>query len=233
MTSENTITQAEAEHKALVNECIVNVMIAHQEIPQAVKDAILRDGLLMADRYTPPSDVSDDQIDGLFTKQYLVKEGTNQGRENSLMMTMHRYAEQGNHLTQRYLRECAAIDQEYGSSWGVEYNVSGLRKLKKEKFIPLMMGVTKGFLSRPKVTGFFLNPSAEAILNHCVSSRKVWTTSDPTFDYKLNRLSVGNPVVHTGDTWAKLVASAPDKVVVYSMCPSADEDTVNVAYCVL
>ena len=226
-----TLTQAEAEHKAVVNECVINVMIAHPEITQAVKDFILREGVLMAERYAAPV-VTEGEISDMLTKAYapdrLVKEDTHVSRQNSLLRTLHRYAEQGNKLTQRYLERSAELEEDDNA--GLYHGVTGIRKLKAEKFVPLMMGVVKGLLSRPKATGFFLNPSAEAIIKVCETSRKVWTTSDPVFTYQERQYAVQDPQVHTGESWAAFVARSPDKLVVYSICPSADTDDVNIVF---
>ncbi len=226
-------TQAEAEHKAVVNECIINVMIAHPDITQAVKDFILREGVIMAERYAAPV-VSEDEISDMLTKAYqpkaqYVKEDTDTSRQQSLNRTLHRYAEQGNKLTQRYLDRVAEVNAENGAS-GLYRAVSGLRKTKAEKFVPLFMGVVKGLLSRPKATGFFLNPACEAIIGICESSRKVWTTSDPVFDYKDRTYAVLNPELHTAESWAAKVAQTASKLIVYSICPSADVDEVNIVY---
>jgi len=232
MSTETTTTaQAEAEHKAVVNECIINVMIAHPEITQAVKDFILREGVLMAERYAAPV-VTEGEITDLLTRAYaperLVKEDTHTSRQNSLLRTLHRYAEQGNKLTRRYLEQSAELEQD--DSAGLYHGVSGIRKLKAEKFVPLMMGVVKGLLSRPKATGFFMNPSAEVIIKLCENSRKVWTTSDPVFTYQERHYTVQDPQVHTGESWAAFVARSADKLVIYSICPSADADEVNIVF---
>ena len=226
-----TTTQAEAEHKAVVNECIINVMIAHPEITQAVKDFILREGVLMAERYAAPV-VTEGEISDMLSKAYaperLVKEDTHTSRQNSLLRTLHRYAEQGNKLTQRYLEQSAKLAQ--SDDGGFYHSVTGIRKIKAEKFVPLMMGVVKGLLSRPKVTGFYMNPSTEVIIKLCENSRKVWTTSDPVFTYQQRHYAVQDPQVHTGESWAAFVARSPDKLVVYSICPSADTDDVNIVF---
>ena len=225
-------TQAEAEHKAVVNECIINVMIAHPEITQAVKDFILREGVIMAERYAAPV-VSEDEISDMFNKAYtsktrLVKENTDSSRQQSLLRTLHRFAEQGNKLTQRYLETSAEFIAENPA--GIYSHGAGIHKLKSEKLVPLMMGVLKGLLSRPKATGFFLNPAAESIIKACENSRKVWTTSDPVFEYRERTYTTLNPEVHTAASWAQLLATTKYKIVVYSICPSADVDEVNIAF---
>lgn len=229
-------TEAYSEQKALMNECIINVMLAHPDISQTIKDEILAQGTMMADRYTPSILPEEDIIDlfsrGTSSKTYLVKQSTDATRINNMTITQARYAEQGNKLTQRYFTKLADLTALSTDNDEALDGTSGIKKLKEDKLVPLMMGVVKGLISRPKTTGFFMNPSCEAIIILCEKSRKVWTTSDIVFKHKGFTYPALSPEVFTTKTWTqKLDSLGPkSKIVVYSICPSADVDEVNIVY---
>lgn len=225
MITENETLLAEDtddKHKALVNECIISAFLYEPSIPQEVKDRILLEGTLKADDYKPKPQLSDGQ-----SEAYLKKIETDTIRRENFFESIKEYARTGDRLTQFYLDAGKNYKEKY---WDSFHELSGIKKTSKEKSITLIMGVIKAFLSRPYLRKYYLNPCAESVIKLATTSKKVFTTSDISFEYKGLNYTVSSPVEFTAESWEEFILETKFKVVVYSLYPSHIEDVVEISY---
>jgi hypothetical protein len=213
----------ERNHIDVVNECIVNVLIAHPFISQQVKDEILRDGALMADYYANKRDkeITSEDLEGLFGDK-LEKQTAFEARSRNFQLSVNRYAAT-NALTRRFLDKMhqQAVEGEMGLgsdfASAEEYNV--VVSQKSEKLVPLLMNTIKGFNARPTCVEFSLTPDCEAIIEHCEKSRRILVINEPTFLYKERNYQVLEPKVFTYESWVNYVASNKFKIAIYMIYP--------------
>lgn len=217
------------EHKDIVNECIVNMMISHIAIPQEIKDELLRDGALLAEQYVlPTTQVTGEAIESIF-RERLVKEESTASRERNFRRTVGSYAKE-NQLTARFIKSLEEREADHAETCDGSFLIEGVLKKKSEKLIPLFFGVIHAFNARPRINYFSLNEAAEHVIKVCESSKKVWVSTERHFSVKGLSYQAGDPKMFTSQQWDEFIASTKNKIVVYTIFPLEGEDQVEVSY---